>query len=512
MRADTAVVTDVIGTDVRDTPPRRSWRLPRWATWSAVVSIALVVIVVPAARAKLADRAADWLQRQWVQRSSYDDARAAVIAQVNERAGSLDEHVVVAAAAVADREEAAVLDRLAARLAARRTWAGDVSRARDAALAALRFEVTTLLRDADSGRPTAGYLFSPPLDKLVATARSRIASMTRHRHLTPARATSVQLSPVTSALDRLDRPTDFATGLSVVIVDRNRPQILDLDSGAVTKLPPPGEFGLQFWNDGIVLFSRHAVRLLDARGRIRAVLTHDRAVPMPDGSATVWLSGPRGVRRVDASGHPLTAWIRVPVPWTPASGAGRFVVLAHFTGELPAPEQLWDPVTGVFLSLPVARRASPFVCFDDWASAGGRLVALPCDGDRWVTTLDLTTGRIRKLRLPAPVSGHADGTTNPLSPSGDLLSVVLDGSRGLRTKLLDLRTGRLTSPPRDLGLDAIGWSPDGQWVLLAENASFFPGRRVQAALWRLRDGRMTSMRIAVGRTLLNGTGLLTTTP
>src|SRR5205814_288753 len=83
----------------------------------------------------LADGAAGWLQQQWSQRSAYDDARAAVIAHVNDRAGALDERVVEQAAAVADREEAAALSAMLHRVTAHRMWSGDADRARDAAAA-----------------------------------------------------------------------------------------------------------------------------------------------------------------------------------------------------------------------------------------------------------------------------------------------------------------------------------------------------------------------------------------
>jgi len=497
-------VTDVIGTGHVEAPPRRRLRVPRWASWVAVLAVVIGAFVVPAARAKLADRAAAWLLQQWSQRAAYDDARAAVIGQVVDKAGALDEHVIVEAAAVADREEARALSTMAHRLTARRMWAGDVSRTRDTAVAALRFEVRTLLRDAGDVQPTAGYLFTPSLDKVVAVAAARIASMARHRHLHSIRVAGVQLPPVTSALDRLRRPTDFPTGLSVVTDDVSGPHVVDLNTGAVTNLPRPGELGTEFWDGGVALSTPRGVHLLDAHGRTRAVLGHDDAVLLSVGGPTVWLRSSRGVRRFDVAGRPLTRWIPVPAHWMASGGAGRFVVLGHFTDEGPPQEQLWDPLTGV-------RRELPFVCFGGWISAGNRLLALPCEGDRVVTTLDLTTGKMHRLRLPAPVSGSAAETLNPMSPSGDRFTVVINSDNGLQAELLDLRSGRLMPTPIDIGLAPVGWSADGQWVLLAESASLFPGRRAQVALWRPGDGRMTSVRLPVGVPLMQGAGLLSTT-
>jgi hypothetical protein len=481
-------------------------RLPRWATWAtwaAVAAALLALFVVPAARDKLADRAAAWLQEQWAQRSPYDDARAVVILDVNAQAGILDDKVVTQAASVADHEEAAVLDRMAHRLATRRMWSGDVSQARDAATAALRLEVTTLRRDAE-GQPTTGYLFSPPLDKLVAAADKRIASLARHRGLDHPRLNAVRLPPATSALDQLRNATDFATGLSVVTVGPNRPHVLALDTGALTAaLPRPNEFGIQFWDGMVVVPTSRGVHLVDAEGRTRAVLGHHFAQPLSNGGQTLWLGSAAGVRRFDPTGHPLTPWVRPPRPWTAVAAAERFVVLSRITDEPSAPERLWDPLTG-------AHRRLPTACFGGWTAGGQRLVALPCDGDRAVTALDVVTGKLSRLRLPAAVSGNAAETSsNPMSPDGHRFFVVLDREAGLQDELLDLRSGRLTPVPVDLGLPPVAWSPDGQWVLLAETTSFIPGRRTQAALWRPRDGRLTSVRLPVGQGLMEGTELLT---
>jgi hypothetical protein len=502
-QAHTPGVTDVIGTGDPDAPshPRRL-RLARWATWAGVAVALLALVVVPAARDKFADRAAAWLQDQWAQRSPYDDARAAVILDVNTQAGALDGRIVAQAAALADHEEAAILNRMAHRLAARRMWSGDVSRARDAATAALRFEVTTLRHDAD-GQPTTGYLFSPQLDKLVATAEKRIASLARRRHLNHPGIKRVALPSATSALDQLRNPTDFATGLSVVTDGPNRPHVLALDTGALTApLPRPNQSGIEFWNGMIVLSTAHGVHLVDPSGRIRAVLGHHFAQPLSNGGKTLWLRSAAGVRRFDSTGHPLTPWVRPPPKWTAVAAADGFVVLGDFTGESPPPEELWNPTTGV-------RRRLPTACFEGWTTGGHRVVMIPCDGDRAVRVLDLPTGKLRLLRLPAPYSSNDAASLHPMSPSGDQFVVVLDGPNGVQAELLDLRTGHLTATQADIGLAPVAWSPDGQWVLLAEGASFVRGRRAQIILWRPRDGLRTSVRLPGSEILMEGTELLT---
>jgi hypothetical protein len=254
----------------------------------------------------------------------------------------------------------------------------------------------------------------------------------------------------------------------------------------------------------LVLPTSQGVHLVDADGRIRAVLGRRFAEPLSNGGQSLWLRSTAGVRRFDASGHPLSPWVRPPPGWTAVAGVGNLVVVGHFTDEGPPPEELWNPTTG-------ARRRLPTACFEGWTTGGRRAVAIPCDGDRAVTVLDLPAGKVRRLRLPAPYSSNDLANFHPMSPSGDQFVVVLDGGNGVQAKLLDLRTGRLTPTPTDIGLEPVAWSPDSQWVLLAESASFVPGGRAQMVLWRPRDGRLTSVRLPVGETLAEGTELLTAT-
>jgi hypothetical protein len=498
------LVTDVIGTGDMDAPAssRRRRRIPPWLTWLVAGVVVAGIVVVPYARSKLADSSATWLQHEWADRSAYDDARAVVIEDVDNRAGALDDHVVERAAAVADREEAAALTAMRRRLSARRMWAGDVSRARDAAAAALRLEVTTLRHDADAEHPAA-YIYAPAVDRLVAVASARITSMARHRHLPPPRLVAVKLPPAHSALGELQHPTDFPTGLSVVIAENNRPTLFALDTGAVTKLPRPGDFGTTFWSGRIVLPTPTGVHLIDVHGRTRAVLSHIAAEPLSSGGATLWLRSARGVRRFDASGHPLTGWLRLPSPWYAVGAADRFVLLAHVVDEATVEEQLWDPATA-------ERRRLPRTCFGGWLAGRNRLVAQPCEGDRTVTTIDLATARPRRLGLPAPVSSGADAVFDVLSPSGDEIALTVDGSAGEQAVLVDLRSGRVTPSPLDIPLPPAAWSADGKWVLLADQGSFTPGGPAQIALWRPRDGRITSVRLPVGTPLMQGMQLLTT--
>src|SRR5437764_904146 len=123
------------------------------------------------------------------------------------------------------------------RLSARRMWAGDVSRARDAATAALRLEVTALRHDADAEHPTSGYLFASAVDRLVAMASARITSMARHRHLRPPRPVAVKLPPAQSALGELQRLTGFPTGPPMAVVDQNRLALFAPVVAALTALP-----------------------------------------------------------------------------------------------------------------------------------------------------------------------------------------------------------------------------------------------------------------------------------
>jgi hypothetical protein len=499
-------VTDVIGTADVDAPPRhRAWRIPRWVVWAVAAVVVAAVVIVPRERSRLADSSAHWLQQQWLQRGAFDDARAALINTVSQKAGALDESVVDEAAAVGDREEAASLRTILRDLSLRRTWAEDVTRARDAAMAAVRAEIGALDRDAADATPTTGYLFAPGVERLVMVASKRVASMARRHHLGPPPAATARLTPAHALLDRLHRPTDFPTGLSIVAPTTNKLEVIDLDSGAMRALHlPRGEAELRSWAGHMLVQSSHGVMTLSPTGEPQTRFTRAPAELVSTGGSTIWLSGPRGVRQFAADGHPLTPWIPVPPRSTAVAATGSAVAIARVVDEATVVGEVWDPLTGRHQPLPPR-------CNDGgWAAAGGTIVSIPCGGDRSVTSMDADSGTVRHVALPGRIDDSTLELFNPLSPDGRQLAVVLARSVGPTPGLLDLRTGRFLAPPVDPTLTPLCWSADGSWVLLGDASSFSGGQIPRAALWSPTEGLLTSVRLPFGVSLDWTTQLLKT--
>jgi hypothetical protein len=498
-------VTDVIGGGAADAPARAHRnRVPRWVGSTAVVAVLVGIIVVPMARAQLADSAAGWLRDEWGLRTAYDDARAAVIFAVSNRAGVLDRGVVEGAARTADNDEAAALGHVADRMARHRTWGGDVHRARDAALAALREEVEILRHDAASRHPTTGYLYAPAVQRLGDVASRRIAAMARDHHLGPARTIGVRLPPADAALAQLASVTDVATGLSVVLTGRLRPRLLDLDTGRLSPLAVPARARLKVWSDRIVVMGRDGVRLVQVGGA-HTELVGRYAELLSTTGRTLWLSGSGGVRQFDGTGRPLTKWLRVPTGRSPVAAVGDVVMLVHvMLDEGSLIGELWNPRTG-------ALRTLPTTCYGGWAAAGRTVVALPCENERSVAVVDTVTGRIHRVPLPGQVTNTASEAFSPLSPDGTRLAVVID-EPGPATGLLDLRTGRFQPSPFDVTMTPVAWSPDSRWLLLADAGSFTSGRRPLVALWRPKDGRLTSVRLPAAAAQLDGVEALLLSP
>jgi hypothetical protein len=173
----------------------------------------------------------------------------------------------------------------------------------------------------------------------------------------------------------------------------------------------------------------------------------------------------------------------------------------HVENEVSVVGDVWNPVTG-------ERHPLPRACYSGWAAAGRTIVALPCPGDGYITTVDAVSGIVHHLPLPRRYAGTAFESFAPLAPSGHELAVIV-GQGVPRPGLLDLRTSRFRPVPVGVTLAPAGWSSDGQWVLLADAGGFGNGRRPRLALWRPRDGRLTSVRLSPGTSLIASVQLLT---
>ena len=497
-------MTDVIGTADPDAPSRPRRHVPRWLTWAAIAAVAAVGIVVPAARTKLADRAASWLRNEWTRSTSYDDARFAAIVAVANRAGALDGAIIDQATRLTDRQDADALQRIADAMASHWMWSSEGDHARDAAVAAVRNEVHALRLDAQAAHPSTGYLFVPGRDNLVSGATARINALARHRSLgKPRTAPAVTLPPDANALARLRQVTDFPTGLSLVLSGPGQPQIVDLDTGRRTTLRIPAiESDVESWAGRIIVITGHGAQVFDVHGRPGVRFTRKPAQLLSHTGSSLWLARPRGVRRYDAAGHATTRWIPLPADRAAASATDDTVILVHVVDESRLVGERWNPMTG-------ARHQLPASCFGGWATAARTVVALPCGGDREISSIDAVTGAVHRIHLPRPADESSVETFNPLSPTGRQFAVGLT-DQGLRPGLVDLRTGQFQRVPGDGTLTVAAWSPDGQWALVADEGSFGNGRRPQMALWHPSDGRTTSIRLSPGDSLLGGMQLLET--
>jgi hypothetical protein len=473
-------------------------------TWTSVAVVAVVAIVVPAARSRLADRAASWLRDEWTLSSSYDDARFGAIVAVGNLAGALDDAIVERAARLTDHEEAAALQRIADAMARHWMWSSNGDHARDAAVAALRDEIASLNLDARARHPSTGYLLVTGNGDLASRASTSIAALARRDGLGKAmQPPSVSLRPDETDLARLRTTTDFRTGLSLVLSGPRGPQIVDLDTGHATPLHVrTGESGITFWAGHIVVADNRGVDAFDAHAHLVRHFAVRNAEVLSTTGPTLWLKGQKGVRQFAANGRPLTPWIALPPDRSAAMATGDAVVLVHVLDELRLDGELWTPTTG-------ARRELPASCFGGWVAAARTVVTLPCGGDRVVTSVDAVTGAVQRTTLPGHVDESAAETFNPLSPSGTLLTVGI-AHLGVRSGLVDLRSGHFQPSPGNAALSPVAWSTDGSWVLLADVGSFGNGRKPALALWHPQDGRRTSVRLPPGDSLLGGTQLLTT--
>ena len=494
-------MTDVIGTADPDAPSRRRLRIPRWLTWGLVAALVMLAVVVPAARGKLAHRAAAWVRSEWARSTSYDDARFIAIEAVESRAGALDDAIVEQAARTTDREEASALQRIADAMTRHRVWAADVDRARDAAVAAIRDQASALRRDAAAPRPSTGYLFAPGHEELAARARSRVDELVHHYGLPALHTATVTLRPDQAALEQLRRVTDFPTGLSLLVSGAESPDILDLDSGRRTALRlPSGDSEVDAWSGRIMLVSKNGVQAVDAHGQAGAHFGDRYAEVLSRTGDTVWLSDHQRVRQYDATGRALTPWISAPPGEQPVAATGDVVVLLRVADEVTFAGELWNPMTGSTHPLPPS-------CVGGWSAAATTIVPLPCGGDRQIVSLDTRTLTEHRVQLRRPLDDTSVDTFNPLSPTGRRLAVGLTG-QGVQPGLIDLHSGRFRPVPGDGQLFPVGWSADGEWVLLADQGAFGNGRRPQVALWRPSDGRVTSIRLEAGSSLFGGSASL----
>jgi hypothetical protein len=272
------------------------------------------------------------------------------------------------------------------------------------------------------------------------------------------------------------------TGLRLLVSD-NRPFVLDVDSGSVTRVA------------GIPAQKRGVLSVLSVGGRVAIVKneswpegklwavsgraanvsylgTGQNVTPAGGGSA-VWIKTFRrarcALRRVGLNGRPLGAARSFPCASTIYPGGSLGLVVNR--------TRVLDPRTG---------RTVLRVRWGVLAAAGSSLVL--AGPGRQFTVLNAATGAERRLRWPSILGGVDQPAVDP---GGRFVALAFAdpayqgrGQQAMDVWLLDTKTANLTKLPDmpalvSLKRTSMAWSRDGRLVILAESA----GKDV-VAIWK----------------------------
>jgi hypothetical protein len=268
----------------------------------------------------------------------------------------------------------------------------------------------------------------------------------------------VSLPEPTALLARLAKPTDEPTGLGLVLLTSRHLAVLNLDTGGITLIPRSIGAVYPLGASRVIEQHFHDVSIFDLQTRRETVLASGRFVQPsgvdPDG---LWVRTERGVRRFDAGGRPHGGWH---LPPTAEAGFGPIESGAALLFDTAAPSfvpQLWYPASGRTVQLPQQ-------CVGESVAGGGRFVLLPCRRHQPATVIDPGTGRSFAVNFP-PNASTGDMPV-PISPDGRRLAVTLAAGYG-GAAVVDLHDGVVTRAPGPGDLTPASWSPDGQWLLLA---------------------------------------------
>lgn len=388
-------------------------------------------------------------------------------------------------------------------------WGSDVRAAAAVVRSALRMQA----RDLRSYQPLGDasvFEGQPATAALAARAGALVHTMLVRRHLHPPVPAAVRLRAAGPTLRRLARPTDVATGLRLVaVVDGPGVRIVDLDSGRVDAYPGLTPAGGDAWP--VVVGSRLLVSTGDGRFELlgldgaRSIRLPAAVGYLPAGTDGLWqlLDHNLAVRRLDDQGRPVSAPVRVPAGYEGWRASAGDDVLITPRPELALPEELWDPLTG---------RVSPAPAVCSIGSAGSTVAVAGCNP---TTGLTVSVAGGRRLRRFVPPPGTSFGGTDGIAVSPDgtrLAAAVQDRDDAGWVVEMDVGSGRVTQVPGSAGFAPVGWSSDGQWLLLGPTADLgtFSNAQDGVMLWRSGDRAPMSVRLPEEAANPRAVGLLPT--
>ena len=213
-------MTETLGwgdVDVGESPRRRR-RIRAAVIWVAVGAVVVGIGLWPTVKDTLADRAADWLQRQWHVAGGYESSRADIELAASLRLATGDEPIMVRIVQDLDREEADQLTKLAAAVDRHRLWAPSVESVGRTVHRALLAEAHDLRADVAAAPhavpyATYGAPYSSNTETLVQRAGDQVQAMVHAHHLKLDTRKTAKLVSATGDVNRLQRVTDAPVNL-----------------------------------------------------------------------------------------------------------------------------------------------------------------------------------------------------------------------------------------------------------------------------------------------------------
>jgi hypothetical protein len=515
-----ASVTDTIGWGEVDERPSRlpRVRLNRRRRIALTVVAALIaggIVAWPSFRSWRADAAARAVQHIWAREQGYDNARVVTLAGVQRKLGVFDKAPFARAVVAIENEEAADYDRLIQQAKSMRTWAPDVTAARDAVVTAMVAQAKALR--AQASKPDAidtDLLVTTALDNASATtadaAGTKVSVMERRHHLKPSVPTTERYGSATAILAVLNRPTDEPLHLRVVTAGADGITVTDLDTGRVVvrrQIDTPDPLAWQaerLLGQSIVANVNGDTLIVPLTPTGSEHLVHDANVMSTTGSPMWVLSlNTPTLRAVDEGGLPVGG--PVPLPQEIASaGAGSGSALlftdgaSEFDGSLgPSKYYLFRPREGRTVQLPTS--GCP-----NLPSFDGGLIAIPtgnlCGYPDKVQIFDPSGRRLRTADVPG---GEVADSVPSCAPDGRHIAVVTSNAQTdpddphSQLRILDPRTGSWTTIAGSQNWLPLNWSRDGSTLLVQSlETGLVTNQRVgQLGYWRVGDSRLHSIRV-----------------